>query len=62
MLSQQIFDEAAKVAKQHLEGKLDVSISIEVLQKLLDDEASAHLFIVEFNNYLEKYRSWYGKG
>ena len=61
MLSQQVNEEAAKVAKQHLEGKLNVSISIEVLQKILDDEAMAHIFIVEFNNYLEKYRSWYGK-
>lgn len=61
MLSQQVIDEAERVAKQHLEGDLNVSISLEVLQKILSDEDMSHIFIVEFNNYLDKYRSWYGK-
>ena len=61
MLSQQVNDEAVSVAKQHLEGKLNVSISLEVLQKILSDEDMSHIFIAEFNNYLDRYRSWYGK-
>ena len=61
MLSQQVIDEAQKVAKQHLNGDLNVSISLEVLQKILDDEDMQHIFIMEFNSYLDKYRSWYGK-
>lgn len=61
MLAQQVNDEAVKIAKQHLEGDLSVSISLEVLQKILSDEDMAHIFILEFNNYLDKYRAWYPK-
>lgn len=61
MLAQQVNDEAVKIAKQHLEGDLNVSISLEVLQKILSDEDMAHIFILEFNNYLDKYRAWYPK-
>jgi len=61
MLAQQVNDEAVNIAKQHLEGKLNVSISLEVLQKILSDEDMAHIFILEFNNHLDRYRSWYDK-
>lgn len=61
MLSQQVIDEAQRVAKQHLNGDLNVSISLEVLQKILSDEDMSHIFIVEFNDYLDKYRAWYPK-
>jgi len=61
MLSQQVIDEAQRVAKQHLNGDLNVSISLEVLQKILSDEDMSHIFILEFNNYLDKYRTWYVK-
>lgn len=61
MLSQQVIDEAHKVAKQHLNGDLNVSINLEVLQKILSDDDMSHVFIVEFNNYLDKYRTWYVK-
>lgn len=61
MLSQQVIDEAQRVAKQHLSGNLNVSINLEVLQKILSDEDMSHVFITEFNSYLDKYRSWYSK-
>ena len=61
MLSQQVTDEAQRVAKQHLSGNLNVSINLEVLQKILSDEDMSHVFITEFNNYLDKYRGWYVK-
>ena len=61
MLAQQVNDEAVKIAKQHLEGNLNVSISLEVLQKILSDDDMAHIFILEFNNYLDRYRNWYDK-
>ena len=61
MLSQQVIDEAQRVAKQHLNGDLNVSISLEVLQKILSDEDMSHIFIVEFNDHLDKYRAWYPK-
>jgi hypothetical protein len=61
MLSQQVIDEAHKVAKQHLNGDLNVSVNLEVLQKILSDEDMSYIFITEFNAYLDKYRSWYVK-
>ena len=44
-----------------ISGNLNVSINLEVLQKILSDEDMSHVFITEFNNYLDKYRSWYVK-
>ena len=61
MLSQQVIDEAHKVAKQHLNGDLNVSVNLEALQKILSDEDMSYIFITEFNAYLDKYRSWYVK-
>ena len=61
MLSQQVIDEAHKVAKQHWNGDLNVSVNLEVLQKILSDEDMSYIFITEFNAYLDKYRSWYVK-
>lgn len=61
MLSQQVIDEAHKVAKQHSNGDLNVSVNLEVLQKILSDEDMSYIFITEFNAYLDKYRSWYVK-
>jgi hypothetical protein len=46
MLSQQVIDEAHKVAKQHLNGDLNVSVNIEVLQKILSDEDMSYIFIL----------------
>jgi hypothetical protein len=46
MLSQQVIDEAHKVAKQHLNGDLNVSVNLEVLQKILSDEDMSYIFIL----------------